>query len=226
MNLVTWNLKAGIPSRWSGSGKFFRFLSVSGTVNVEVHYPDSGLSQSSEMIGSIGLDLRNPDNGDSFNGLTFLSPIDQEVKFLVSSFPTTDTRLYGDIEISGSVNSKMVVPDKVDFYTVLARGFPVDDGSPVSINDFMRPLINFGAGSRAVHSRSIEMLTDVYLFTSDQYLENLELTDHSLGVGLFGDSVFFEAGTVLEVKSSDVFYIARRDGVDSEVKVIETYSEV
>ena len=111
MNLFSWDLQAGVDNYWPGAGKYMRILSGQGDLRVKVHYAN-GENIESDMLVGIGIDLRSVDSGEPFVGITFRSSQTETIKVLVSNFPTTDSRLAGDIEISGSVDTRVVnVPD-------------------------------------------------------------------------------------------------------------------
>lgn len=96
MKKTRYLLKAGVSQPWFGEGRYFRILSAKFPVTIST---DSGIE--SEIITGIGCNLSNPQNNKPFYQLNMVSKEDQEVTVLVSSFPTTDSRLSGDVDVNG-----------------------------------------------------------------------------------------------------------------------------
>lgn len=91
-----WPLAAGESKAWFGTGRYLRILSAKHEVNIET---DTGIS--SEIIAGIGADLARPETGEHFKRVTFKSEQEQTISVIVSAFPTTDSRLSGDVDING-----------------------------------------------------------------------------------------------------------------------------
>lgn len=81
-----------------------RILQGQGDIRVTVHYAN-GENIESDMLAGIGIDLRNVDTGEPFVGITFRSSQTETIKVLVSNFPTTDSRLVGDINVQGELDT-------------------------------------------------------------------------------------------------------------------------
>ncbi len=96
MNLFDWPLKAGVVNEWYGEGRYLRILSAPDPVSVTT---DTGID--SKIIAGIGADLAEAGTGKHFNRVAFKSDTDQTITVIVSAFPTTDSRLSGDVDING-----------------------------------------------------------------------------------------------------------------------------
>ena len=104
MQLFSWNLEAGVDNHWPGTGRYMRILQGQGDLRVKVHYAN-GDNIESDMLAGIGVDLRGWQDGAAFNGITFRSSQTETIKVLVSNFPTTDSRLVGDIAVQGDLDT-------------------------------------------------------------------------------------------------------------------------
>lgn len=100
MNLFYVDLVAGVSSNFDGvAGRYLRILSGSDDISFEVRY--SRGSVRSTIIPGIGIDLSSPENGESFKSISFLSAVNQRIRVLISYFPSTDSRLAGDVDVNG-----------------------------------------------------------------------------------------------------------------------------
>lgn len=99
MILRSVSLVSGVSKSLAVTGRYLRILSGEGDIDFTVQY--KGGSMSAEIIAGIGIDLSYPEDGSPFNQVTFKSAISQDVKFLVSWFPSTDSRLAGDVDVNG-----------------------------------------------------------------------------------------------------------------------------
>lgn len=100
MNLFYVDLVAGINAPFDGmGGRYLRILSGDADVDFEVRYEHGSIR--STIIPGIGIDLSHPDTGDTFKSITFKSAVDQRIRVLISYFPSTDSRLAGDVDVNG-----------------------------------------------------------------------------------------------------------------------------
>lgn len=90
MDLFDVKLSAGIESQSSISGRYFRILSGGGRISIKT---SNGVD--SRIITGIGVDL------GWFDWFRLMSDTDQTITVLVSDFPTTDSRLTGDVDVNG-----------------------------------------------------------------------------------------------------------------------------
>ena len=99
MHLLNLSLVAGIEKTLNISGRYLRLMAGDGYINFTVRYING--SDSSRIIAGIGIDLSLPETGEGFQSITFKSDVDQELEFLVSWHPSTDSRLAGDVDVHG-----------------------------------------------------------------------------------------------------------------------------
>lgn len=90
MNLFDITLKAGVESQTSMAGRYFRILSGKDRIAIK-----TSNGAQSDIITGIGVDLGR------FEWFRMKSETDQTITVLVSEFPTTDSRLTGDVDING-----------------------------------------------------------------------------------------------------------------------------
>lgn len=100
MDLFNVELTAGVISPFDGvGGRYLRILSGADDIEFTVLY--SRGSMSSKILAGIGIDLSHPETGEPFKGIRFKSGATQVIRVLVSWFPSTDSRLAGDVDING-----------------------------------------------------------------------------------------------------------------------------
>lgn len=100
MNLIEHSFLAGIPRTFFMTGRYLRLLSGTGDFKIEVRHLGGG-SLSSMLIAGIGVDLSNPDTQQPYIEVDITSAVDQTIKILSSVFPSSDSRLTGDIDVNG-----------------------------------------------------------------------------------------------------------------------------
>lgn len=100
MNLFHVDLVANVVSNFSGmAGRYLRILSGDDDVNFEVRYTNGTIR--SQIIPGIGIDLSHPETGEPFKDISFKSEVTQRIRVLISYFPSTDSRLAGDVDVNG-----------------------------------------------------------------------------------------------------------------------------
>lgn len=79
------------------AGRYFRILTGTGKFKVST---DNGIN--STVLAGLGCDFHNPNDGRDFTEIQ-ITPLDndQTVEIVISSFPVTDSRLTGDVDING-----------------------------------------------------------------------------------------------------------------------------
>jgi hypothetical protein len=103
MNLFYVNLVAGIASTFDGiTGRYLRIMDGPGEVEFEVRYERGSIK--SKIVTGIGIDLSHPDTQEPFKSIIFKSDADKQIRVLVSHFPSTDSRLVGDLNLNGTMN--------------------------------------------------------------------------------------------------------------------------
>lgn len=100
MNLVTHTFEAGVPRTFPMTGRYFRLLGGAGDFKVTARHYEGG-AISTEIIAGIGIDLSNPDTGKPYKEIEITAASAQSVRFLSSYFPSSDSRLTGDVDING-----------------------------------------------------------------------------------------------------------------------------
>jgi len=83
-------------------GKYFRLLAGTGNIDCRVVYPDGSTVEFNALTG-VGLDLRSEATGDGFRAIEFKSTVTQTIDILATVFPSTDTRLVGDVNLNGTM---------------------------------------------------------------------------------------------------------------------------
>lgn len=110
MRMVDFHCKAGEPATHYVTGRYLRVLTGTDRLKVET---DSG--HNGYTLTGIGLDLLDPISGKGFTQIMITSPVDQVVTVLVSTLPSSDSRLSGQIIISETppVEVASIVPVEV-----------------------------------------------------------------------------------------------------------------
>jgi hypothetical protein len=99
VHLLKLSLVSGVQKTLNIGGRYLRLMAGTGYIDFVVQYKNG--SDSSRIIAGIGVDLSLPETGEGFQSITFKSDIDQEIEFLVSYHPSTDSRLAGDVDVNG-----------------------------------------------------------------------------------------------------------------------------
>jgi hypothetical protein len=109
MNLFYVDLVAGLIATFDGvGGRYLRIMEGTGDIEFEVRYGRGSIK--SKIVTGIGVDLSHPDTGESFTGITFKSDTTKQIRVCISHFPTTDSRLVGDLNLNGTMDVVNLVP--------------------------------------------------------------------------------------------------------------------
>lgn len=172
MNLVPCNLEAGVVQNFAVSGRYFRLLSGAGDFKVVAQHYDGG-SISTEIIAGIGIDLSNPDTGKPYKSLSITAEAAQEVRFLSSYYPSSDSRLTGDVDINGLLS-------------VVNNGGSMRNSGAIAVT---------GAGAVQLRATDLNRLTCAFHFPIDVWLGKDNTVTAANGFPLLGGSKWVDENT-------------------------------
>lgn len=172
MNLIPITFAAGEVRTVSIVGRYFRILGGAGDFKVEARHQDGG-AISTLLIAGIGVDLSNPDSGKPYKELTITSEVAQTVRFLSSMFPSSDSRLTGDVDINGLLS-------------VVNNGGSMRNSGVIAVP---------GAGAVQLRGTDLNRLKCAFHFPIDVYLGKDNTVSAANGFPLLGGSKWVDENT-------------------------------
>lgn len=172
MNLIPINLDAGVVSVSHVMGRYFRLLNGSGDFKVVAHHRGGG-SLSTIMIAGLGVDLSSPDTGEPYVRLEVTSLVAQEVRVLSSFFPSSDSRLTGDVDINGLLS-------------VVNNGGSMRNSGVIAVA---------GAGAVELRATDLNRLKCAFHFPVDVYLGKDNTVSAANGFPLLAGSKWVDENT-------------------------------
>ncbi len=172
MNLVTHTFVAGEPRTFPMTGRYFRLLGGAGDFKVTARHLGGG-AISTEIIAGIGIDLSNPDNGSPYKEIEITSEAPQTVRFLSSYFPSSDSRLTGDVDINGLLS-------------VVNNGGSMRNSGVIAVP---------GAGAIQLRGTDLNRLKCAFHFPIDVFLGKDNTVSTVNGFPLLGNSKWVDENT-------------------------------
>ncbi len=172
MNLIPSKLEAGITNVHFVMGRYFRLLNGAGDFKVVAHHRNGG-SLSTTMIAGLGVDLSNPDSGEPYVRLEITSEAAQDVRVLSSFFPSSDSRLTGDVDINGLLS-------------VVNNGGSMRNSGAIAVP---------GAGAIQLRATDLNRLKCAFHFPIDVWLGKDNTVTAANGFPLLGGSKWVDENT-------------------------------